>query len=429
MLPHMKPENRSLEIIRTQLLHLQEEDPHPFVHPHVQPIYQTSTYCFDTVEEACDTFSGRALKDAYSRISSPNHRLVERGLAILENGEAAQVFGSGMGAITALIGAFVKQGEHIIVAEPVYGGTYDALINFWHARYGIECTFINFEGNEEGGDLADVVKPNTRLFFGETPANPTLAVFSIAAISGVLKMIKPDIVVAVDNIFATPFNQRPLELGADIVVQSMTKYLGGKGTCIAGALIGSAKHIAEVSRYYSVLGSVLDARVAWGIGNNLVDFLHTMPIHNKNAFEIARFLDQQRTFVSRVYYPGLERHPGHRIARSQMTALDGGPGFGGMVSFSLHGSLDITRLFLNRLGKLMPRGISPVVSLAVSLGTRDGLIEWPAGMTHASIAREEREAQGISDKLIRYSVGLESADLVKEAFESAFLEVFGARWV
>lgn len=378
----------------TKLLHLDQGLNRHIGEPHHFPICQTSTYCFGSVEEAREAFSGKLQKDFYTRYSNPNHRRLETMLAILEEGEEAQIFATGMAAINALFVALLEWDDQIVCNKPIYGGTFQLLKSVFEKQYYVNPEFVD---GTNPMNVASAVTEGTKLVFLETPTNPTLTLCDIEKIARLVKEKNPNALIAVDNTFATPFNQKPLKLGADIVVHSLTKNLNGDGRVLGGAIVCSKKIMEKISSVYAYLGGMMDPAVASHIEDNLKTFPLRMKRHNENAFKVARFLSYNGD-VLRVYYPGLKNHPQYEIAKKQMS------GFGAVVSFELAGPIQRTVNFLNLLAK------SNIVTLGVSLGTMDTLIESPAQMTHFGIPEKQRLEEGISDKLIRMSVGLENVE-------------------
>lgn len=376
--------------------------------PHLLPIYQTTTFTFNNVHDARCTFADKSRRDCYSRISNPNHRELEKNLARLEKTQTAQVFATGMGAINTLFASFLKAGDHVVVITPVYGGTYGAATKIWK-KFGVRFTFVDYERVDQ---LRKYLKHNTKLLLFETPTNPNLAVIDIEKVVAVVKEYNEKILVVADNTFATPYNQRPILLGVDIIIQSLTKDLGGYGDHLGGAVIGPKKHLKTVWEYYALLGATMDPQVAWNFARHLEDFESRMKVRNANASEIARLLELHPT-VEKVYYPGLDSHPQHVIAKKQMTDPEGAPSYGGMVSFELKGPIKQTVCFLNRVA----RDPKSCIFLAVSLGCYDTLIESPAQMTHYHVPRKERLKQGITDKLIRLSVGRQPVNEIWSSLE------------
>ncbi len=375
---------------------------------HSCPIYQTSTYIFRTVEEARKSFSGELDKYVYTRIGNPTQRVLQEKLALLEGGEACLVYSSGMGAISALLMSFVKKGDHVVSGRVLYGCT-DSLFSKELPEYGVEFSFVDASKKEE---VRKAIKENTKLIYLETPANPTLDVADIKGIAEVAK--GHNIPLAVDNTFATPFNQRPLELGADVVVHSLTKHLNGHGDVIGGAVIGSLDYVKNKLKPISDdLGATMSPEDAYRVIRGIKTFPLRMRKHNDNSMKLAKFLEDHPA-VEKVYYPGLESHPQHEIAKKQMITIDGSSGYSNIISFELKGGFSAGEKAMDYIA-----ANSNVISLGVSLGTVDTLIQHPASMTHAKVPREERLKKNISDGLVRISVGIEDYNDIKNDLNSA----------
>ena len=351
-------------------------------------IVQTSTFSFDSVEEAAETIAGDRDGFVYSRLGNPTVAAFERQMALLEGGEAAVAFGSGMAAIVAGVLSRVRSGENIVSSRTLYGGTHSLFVETL-PHLGIEVRFA--EGHDPQS-FAKLVDLHTGLAFVETPGNPTLCTIDIGAVGQELK--RRNVPLLVDNTFATPYFQKPIALGADMVVHSATKYIGGHGDAIGGVLIGTADEVLKARKFLKDLGGALSPMNAWLFLRGLKTLPVRMERHQSNAMKVSEFLSKQPT-VRFVYYPGLEQFPGHRIAKKQMT------GFGGMVSFELEGGRNAGMRLLDSL---------KLITIAVSLGDADSLIEHPASMTHHSYTSEELERSNIPEGLIRLSVGLEHSD-------------------
>lgn len=359
------------------------------------PIYQTSTFIFDSAEQGGKRFALEEEGYIYSRLGNPTTAVAEQKLAILENGEAAVATSSGMGAISSTLWTFLKSGDHILADTTLYGCTF-ALLSHGITRFGIEVSFIDTSDLEL---VKNSMKPNTRIVYLETPANPNLKIVDIKEISKIAHKNKKTLVV-VDNTFATPFLQRPLSLGADIVIHSATKYLNGHGDVIAGFAVAN-KELATQIRLIGVkdmTGSVLSPNDAFLIIRGMKTLEIRMKQHCLNTKKVVNFLSTHDK-IDKIYYPGLPSHPGHEIAKKQMTD------FGGIFSFELKGGFEAGKTLLNNL---------ELCSLAVSLGDTETLIQHPASMTHSPYTQEERLSAGITDGLVRLSVGLESVEDIIE---------------
>lgn len=377
------------------------ESPEPTTGSLTAPLYQSSVYAFRDAAQGADLFAGKGEGYIYTRLGNPTLKTLENKLALLEGAEAALVTSSGMGAIATATAAVARAGDHIVSAEVIYGATYTLFSEVW-SRYGIETTFVSSTDPE---DYRRAMRPNTRLVFIESPSNPTLDIIDIEAIAAIAR--EAGAYSMVDNTFATPINQNPLALGADLVVHSATKYLGGHADVIAGALAGPASLIKACRSSLKTLGTVLGPFEAWLILRGVKTLALRMARHNENGMAVARFLEGHPA-VRRVFHPGLESNPGRAVAARQMRD------FGGMVSFELKGGHDAGIRLVNSVR---------LCTLAVSLGDVRTLIEHPASMTHAAVPSEERLRGGITDGLVRLSTGIEdAADIIadlEQALEKA----------
>ncbi len=355
------------------------------------PIYQTSTFIFDSAEQGGRRFALEEDGYIYTRLGNPTTTVLENKIAALEEGEAAVATSSGMGAISSTLWTVLKAGDHIVTDKTLYGCTF-ALMNHGLTKFGVEVTFVDTSNLDE---VKKAMKKNTRVVYLETPANPNLKIVNLEALSKIAHT-NPNTLVIVDNTFATPYMQKPLKLGADIVVHSVTKYINGHGDVIAGLVITN-KELADQIRFVGLkdmTGAVIGPQEAYYIIRGMKTFEIRMERHCKNARVVADFLNKHPK-IEKVYYPGLETHPGYEIAKKQMKD------FGAMISFELKGGFEAGKALLNNLS---------LCSLAVSLGDTETLIQHPASMTHSPYTKEEREAAGITDGLVRLSVGLENVE-------------------
>ena len=355
------------------------------------PIYQTSTFIFDSAEQGGRRFALEEAGYIYTRLGNPTTTVLEDKIAALEEGEAAVATSSGMGAICSTLWTVLKAGDHIVTDKTLYGCTF-ALMCHGLTRFGIDVTFVDTSNLDE---VKNAMKENTRVVYLETPANPNLKIVDIEALAKIAHT-NPNTLVIVDNTFATPYMQKPLTLGADVVVHSVTKYINGHGDVIAGLVITN-KALADQIRFVGLkdmTGAVLGPQDAYYIIRGMKTFEIRMERHCKNARKVVEFLNNHPK-IERVYYPGLETHPGYEIAKKQMKD------FGAMISFELKGGFEAGKTLLNSL---------KLCSLAVSLGDTETLIQHPASMTHSPYTKEEREAAGIADGLVRLSVGLENVE-------------------
>ena len=355
------------------------------------PIYQTSTFIFDSAEQGGRRFALEEAGYIYTRLGNPTTTVLENKIAVLEEGEAGVAMSSGMGAISSTLWTVLKAGDHIVTDKTLYGCTF-ALMNHGLTRFGVEVTFVDTSNLDE---VKNAMKKNTRVVYLETPANPNLKIVDLEALSKIAHT-NPNTLVIVDNTFATPYMQKPLKLGADIVVHSVTKYINGHGDVIAG-LVVTNKELADQIRFVGLkdmTGAVLGPQDAYYIIRGMKTFEIRMERHCANAKKVVEFLNKHPK-IQKVYYPGLETHPGYEIAKKQMKD------FGAMISFELKGGFEAGKTLLNNL---------KLCSLAVSLGDTETLIQHPASMTHSPYTKEEREAAGITDGLVRLSVGLENVE-------------------
>ncbi len=371
------------------------------------PIYQTSTFCFDTVEEGAAKFAKEIPGYVYSRGGNPTTRAFELKCAAMEGGEDAVATASGMGAVGSVLVAFLKCGDHVIFDSAVYGCT-DIVATVNLPNMGIEVSFVDMADLEA---LKAAIKPNTKIIYFETPNNPIIKVTDVAAVKAIAG---EDIRVVVDATFAPPPIQHVLKHGADIVLHSVTKYINGHGDALGGVVVGSAADIGQIrgSAMTKLNGCPLSPFNSYLILRGMKTLALRVERHCQNAMVLARYLESN-PYVKRVYYPGLENDPCHELACRQM---ENGL-FGGILTFELKD--DVKGMNSFEAGKKLLNNLS-IISIAVSLGDPDTLIEHPASMTHAAVPRQERLDAGITDGLLRLSAGLESAkDLIGD-FEHAF---------
>ncbi|MBP2259018.1 bifunctional cystathionine gamma-lyase/homocysteine desulfhydrase [Virgibacillus alimentarius] len=352
------------------------------------PIYQTSTYQ--------QKQAGNPGDYEYSRTGNPTRHALESVIADLENGTAGFAFGSGMGAITSVMMLF-EAGDHIVMTDDIYGGSYRLMSHVWD-QFHLSTTYVDTSHSEE---VEVAIQPNTKALFIETPTNPLLKITDIWKMAEIAK--KHDLLLIVDNTFATPYFQQPLSLGADIVLHSASKYIGGHSDVVAGLVAVKSDALAESIHFIqNSAGAILGPQDAWLLLRGIKTLALRMEAIEQNTKQIAAFLQEQKQ-VSSIYYPGLAAHPGHEIAKQQAT------GFGGMISFDV-GSEKAADSLLERL---------QYFTLAESLGAVETLISIPAKMTHASIPPERRKELGITDGLIRLSVGIEDSEDLMEDLEQA----------
>lgn len=355
------------------------------------PIYQTSTFVFDSAAQGGRRFALQEEGYIYSRLGNPTCAAAEEKIALLEGTEACVAAGSGMGAISSALWTLLEQGGHLIASETLYGCTF-ALMNHGLSRYGVDVTFVDMTDLDA---VQKALRPNTKAVYLETPANPTLKIMDINAVSAIAHQVEGCQVI-VDNTFCTPYIQRPVELGADIVVHSATKYLNGHGDVIAGFVCGRKEYIDQVRLFgiKDMTGSVLSPFDAFLISRGLKTLEIRMERHCANALKVAEFLENHPAVAS-VSYPGLRSFPQYDLAKKQM-ALPGG-----MISFELKGGKAEGAVVMDNVR---------LCRLAVSLGDAETLIEHAASMTHSTYTPEELKMAGISESLVRLSVGLENAE-------------------
>lgn len=367
------------------------------------PIYQTSTFYFDTCEQGGRCFAGEEDGYYYSRMNNPTVNLVEEKVAAMEGAEAAVATGSGMGAISSALWSVAGAGKHILADKTLYGCTF-SLLSHGMTRYGVEVTFIDTADLKA---VAENLRKNTCAVYLETPANPTLKIADIQAVAEIVHRYDPAIKVIVDNTFATPYLQRPLELGADVVLHSATKFINGHGDAVAGFVCGKKEFVDQVRMFgvKDMTGSVLGPQEAFLILRGLKTFELRMARHCENAQKLVDYLRTDPK-VEKIYFPGVPTHPNHDVAKKQMR------NFGPMISIEVKGGKQAGMTFVNSL---------QMCKIAVSLGDAETLVQHPASMTHSAYSPEELKAAGIPEGLVRISVGLEDAEDiiadVKQALE------------
>jgi methionine-gamma-lyase len=401
--------------ISTLVVHVgEDQNPH---HSHVSPIYQTSTFNFPDVATGAEIVARAEPGYYYTRLGNPNLEQLARKIAILEGLEllrcqpetdpdtlvTGRIFSSGMAAITAVLLSLLKAGDTVVAQEAIYSATFTFLKEI-APSLGIKVVWVH-DISPAGWQAVLDAHPSARLVYAETPANPTMAMVDLQAVADIAH--QHGAWLAVDNTFATPYCQRPLNLGADIVIHSTTKFLSGHGALTGGAVISSHPDYIHHQLYNiaKVLGGTPSPFDAWLANLGLKTFELRMQRHCENALQIAHFLSRHPA-VERVFYPGLEDDPGHEVAIRQMHA------FGGMLSFELAGGMQAGVRLMERVH---------LATLAVSLGMVDTLIEHPASMTHGPVAREDRLSQGITDGLVRMSVGIENLPDILEDLDQALM--------
>ncbi len=355
----------------------------------VTPIYQTSTFAFKSSQHGADLFAGKEKGYIYTRIGNPTIENLEDKLAELENGYRGIALSSGMAAVSTAYMALLSQGDHIISTAAVYGPSRGVLESHF-TKFGVECSFVETSNIE---NIEKAIQSNTKVLYLETPANPTISLTDIEEASKVAH--KHGIVVIVDNTFSTPYLQKPLDLGADVVLHSLTKFINGHADIVGGALIAKEKEIYDkLRKTMTLMGGNMDPHQAYMVIRGVKTLSLRVERSQQSAMKVAQFLENHPK-VSWVKYPGLESHPQHALAKKQMS------GFGAMISFELKGGYDAGTIVMNNVHLAL---------LAVSLGGVESLIQHPASMTHAGVSKEGREAAGITNGLVRYSVGIEDVD-------------------
>lgn len=366
------------------------------------PIFQTSTFTFNSAELGEQRFAGKEPGYIYSRLGNPTVSMVEERVAAIENGEAALAFGSGMAAVSAILIALTKAGDHILCSQGVYGCTF-GLLHMLDEKYGITHDFSTMDSKEE---LIQQIHENTTCIYIETPINPTMKLVDLQMVADVAK--EKGIPVIVDNTFCSPYLQNPIDHGCDIVIHSATKYICGHGDVIGGFAVGKKDFIKEVAfTTQKDIGGVMSPFDAWLLLRGLKTLAVRMDRHCDNAEKIFEYLKSHPS-VEKVYYPGDHTHPDYYIKEKQMKKS------GGLISFSIKGVKKTAQEFMNEL---------KLIKIAVSLGDAETLIQHPATMTHAVVPEEDRLRMGIDDTLLRLSVGLESYEDIIEDIEQALANI------
>ena len=371
----------------TRSVHAGEEGEQPYGSL-TQPIVQTSTYTFRDSAELLDFKENRIVRDEYGRYGNPTLRAAEAKLAALDAAEDALLFPSGMSAVTTTLLALLAPGTHMILTDECYRRTRQFCTTLL-TRYGVETTLV---GPSDYRKITTLIRPETRLILTESPTNPYLSVVDLPAVVKIGR--EGGVKVLIDSTFATPYNQRPLDFGVDLVIHSGTKYLGGHNDLLAGAITGSAAIVGGIRDLQGILGCVIDPHAGYLLLRGLKTFELRMARHNENGMAVARFLETHPK-VKRVYYPGLDSHPNYKVARDQMR------GFGGVVSFEIDGTFEDSNRFIDRLR---------IPKIAPSLGGVESLIENVALMSYYELGPEGWRGMGIADALVRYSIGIENAE-------------------
>lgn len=356
----------------------------------VSPIYMSTSYEFDGVD----------VKRYPRYFNTPNQEYLSKKIAALEHAEAGMIFGSGMAAISTVFLAFLRQGDHIVVQNTLYGGTSN-FIREEFPKYGIEFTFTN---GYEVADFESAIRPNTKLIHIETPSNPLLTITDIKGVADLAK--SKNVITTIDNTFASPINQNPIDFGIDIVMHSATKYLGGHSDILAGAVACSHEHMEIIWNVAKNLGGSLSDMTVWMLERSMKTLALRVKAQNRNAKKLAKFLSGHED-VKNVFYPGLKTHPQYDLAKSQMK------GFGGMLSFELADGLD-AMMFQKEL---------KLIKSSMSLAGVESTVLSPHKTSHSLLTQDERDAIGVSDNLIRFSVGIESKKDLIEDLEQAIKKV------
>ena len=359
----------------------------------VSPLYMSTSYEFEDVD----------VKRYPRYFNTPNQEALCKKLAALEHAEAALIFGSGMAAISTALMTFLKSGDHIVLQQTIYGGTYNFAVAQFE-KFGIDYSFTT------GWSVADFereIRPNTKVIYIETPSNPLLTITDVAGVAQLAK--KHGILSMIDNTFASPINQTPIDLGIDVVLHSATKYMGGHSDICAGVVAASREHMAKVFQTAICFGGSLSDYTVWLLERSIKTMAIRVKAQNDNAMKMAQYLATNED-VEKVYYPGLETHPGHELAKAQMK------GFGGMLSFEMDPNID-TSLFFKQLKLIKP---------SMSLAGIESTVLSPTQTSHSLMSPEDREKQGIKDSLIRFSLGIEETEDLIADIEQAIAKVKSA---
>lgn len=365
------------------------------------PLYPCSTFAFKNADQGAALFEDPLKGYFYTRISNPTNDIIRRKIAMLEGTDEGLAFGSGMAAIHAVIVAFTKSGDNVVVSDTVYGGTLKLLEEVL-SRYNIETRWVNCLDLNE---VENNIDKNTSFIFLETPANPTTIIYDIKRIAEITK--RNNIPLIVDNTFMTPYLQKPIELGADVIIHSATKYIGGHGDVVAGLVACNNNYFEKIFHTLVEVGGIISPFDAWLLLRGLKTLHVRMDRHCENAMKVARYLENHQ-LVKKVFYPGLESHPQHQLAKQQMS------GFGGIVTFEVEGGIEACKILQDNVH---------LFTLAVSLGDVDSLIQHPATMTHSSYTPEQLAKSGITKEMIRLSIGLENVDDIINDLDHALKKV------
>ncbi|RIW35723.1 methionine gamma-lyase [Bacillus salacetis] len=366
------------------------------------PLYQTSTFTFKNAQQGERRFAGEESGYIYSRLGNPTVSMLEERMASLENGESALAFGSGMAAVSAVLLSLTKANDHVLCSQGVYGCTF-GLLNLMQDKYNITHDFSAMDSAEE---IRRSIKPETVCIYVETPINPTMQLIDLELVSSIAK--EKGIPVIVDNTFSSPYLQKPLDLGCDIIIHSATKYICGHGDVIAGVVAGKKEQMDHIRMTTQKdIGGVISPFDAWLLLRGLKTLPVRMDRHCENAGEIAAFLKEQPQ-VEKLFYPGNPDDPSYETMKKQMNKP------GGLIAFTIKGTKETAQQFMNEL---------KLIKIAVSLGDAETLIQHPATMTHAVVPAESREKMGITDTLLRLSIGLEAWEDIRDDLMQAFNKV------
>lgn len=366
------------------------------------PIYQSSTFSFESAEEGARCFSGESDGYIYTRLGNPTIGVLEKIIADLEKGYGGIGTSSGMGAVNTVYMGLLEKGDHIVSSDAVYGPS-RVVMEEYYSRFGIESTYVTTSNAE---NIKKAIKPNTKVLYLETPANPTIEITDLKACSEIAKEHKLTIVV--DNTFSSPYLQRPIEFGADVVLHSLTKFINGHADIVGGIIVAKEEKLYKRLRSTMInLGCNMDPHQAYLVIRGLKTLSLRIDRAQENAMKIAEYLEKHPK-VEWIKYPGLKSHPQHELAKKQMY------GFGSMISFGLKGGFEAGKSLMNNI---------QLAILAVSLGGVETLIEHPASMTHSKVTKEDKIKAGITDELVRYSVGIENVEDLISDLEQALAKV------
>lgn len=366
------------------------------------PIYQTSTFKFKNAQHGADCFSGASDGYIYTRIANPTIRALEKNIAELENGFDGIATSSGMSAITSIYIALLGAGSHIVSTASVYGPARGVLEQDF-SRFGVEASFVNTANLEE---ITNAIKSNTKVLYIETPSNPTMELTDIKKCAEIAK--KHNLILVVDNTFSTPFLQKPLDLGADVVFHSITKFINGHADVVGGVIVSKGEELYKKIRHAMVfMGGNMDPHQAFMVLRGVKTLALRVERNQSNAMKVAEFLENHKK-VEWIKYPGLKSHPQFELAKEQMS------GFGSMISFGLKGGFEAGKKLMDNVH---------LAILAVSLGGVETLIQHPASMTHAGVGKEEKLKAGITEDLVRFSVGIEDVNDIINDLKQALEKV------